>query len=345
MKIALTGGGTAGHVTPHLALLPELKQHFNDIIYLGSENGIEREIISKYNIRYFSTTTTKLIRKNIFKNLSIPFKLLKGIKEAKKILKSEKPNIIFSKGGFVSLPAVIAGHKLGIPIIIHESDLTMGLANKIASKYADIVCTTFEETAKKIKDKGLYTGSPIRKTDSSFTNPFNNHKPILTITGGSQGAKTINTAVRNNLDNLLNQYNIIHIVGKGNLENINRKGYKQIEFTDDILSIFRNSHIVVSRSGSNTIFELLKLGIPMILIPLPKGNSRGDQIDNAKYFESKGYAKILLQENLTNESLIKIINEMEEDIKDIQKSLKMALIPNSVNLIIDKICTLANKND
>jgi len=342
MKIALTGGGTAGHVTPHLALISELKKHFSDIIYIGSKSGIEKEIIGTQGIKYYSTTTTKLVRKHFLKNLTIPFKLLHAIREAKKILKIEKPNVIFSKGGFVSLPTVLAGHRLHIPIIIHESDLSLGLANKIASRYADVVCTTFKSTATSLKN-GLYTGSPIRTNTIEFKNPFHNSKPIITITGGSQGAQTINKIIRQNLPTLCKDYNIIHIVGRGNSIHSTQKGYVQIEFTDNILSIFRQSHIVISRAGSNTIFELLKLKVPMLLIPLPKGNSRGDQVDNAHYFKSNGFAEVLQQNELNSTSLLAAINHIENNYASYKNNMGREPLPDSKNLIINEILKLVKR--
>jgi len=336
MKIALTGGGTAGHVTPHLALLPELKKHFNSIIYIGSKTGIEKNIITAENIKYYSTTTTKFVRKHFFKNITIPFKLIRAIKEAKHILKTEKPDVIFSKGGFVSLPTVIAGHKLHIPIVIHESDLSIGLANKIASRYAKVVCTTFEKTASMLKN-GIYTGSPIRYNKYGFISHFDSHKPIITITGGSSGAKALNSIVHQSLEDLCKKYNIIHITGRGNSVNNKRDGYMQIEFTDSILSIFEQSHIVISRAGSNTIFELLNFGIPSILIPLPKGNSRGDQIDNAKYFEERGYAKVLSQDTLSPTTLMQSIAEIETNYNQYKSKLKKAHLPDSTQLILTEI--------
>ncbi len=322
MKIVLTGGGTAGHVTPNIALIPHLRKHFNEICYIGSENGIENNLIKDIkDIKFYPITTVKFIRGFTLKNLLIPFKLIKGINDAKKILKTIKPTVIFSKGGFVAVPVVIAAKQLKIPIIAHESDSTMGLANKIIYKYCNKMCFSFNNFDNKYKKKGLHTGSPIR--DELFNpcknNPYNNlefnktHKTIL-VTGGSLGASAINNVIFNNIEELTKEFNILHIVGKNNLNKqlINKyKNYKQIEYCKDMQNAFDIADIVISRAGSNTIFELLALKKLFILVPLPKGNSRGDQIDNANIFKSLGYCEVINQEefnvnNLRN-TLLKMI--------------------------------------
>lgn len=314
--IILTGGGTAGHVMPNIALLPELKKHFNNIIYMGT-NGIEKQIAESYNLPFCEISAAKLIRKSIFKNITLPFKLICSISQSKKILKKIKPDIVFSKGGFVALPVVIACKKLGIPVISHESDLSMGLANKIILKYATLVLTSFEITAKN-KKKCLHVGSPIRQEifNGDKQKAFeicgfkNTTKKTILFFGGSLGANAINQILVSCVKDLTKDYNIIHITGKNNKTNITESGYYEIEFTNDIQDFFALSDIVVSRAGANSLFELLALKKPMILIPLPKGNSRGDQVENAKYFAVKGYATVILQENLNKTMLIKTIKDL-----------------------------------
>lgn len=310
--IVLTGGGTGGHVIPHLAILEDLKKEFDNIIYIGSIDGIEKDIISKEkSIKYYPIPTVKFIRKLTLKNLSIPFKLLNSISKAKKILKDTKPNIIFSKGGFVSVPVVIAAKKLNIPIISHESDLSMGLANKIIYKYCNKMCTTFEKTAKNRK-KCIYTGSPIRKSlfegkisEAQKLTNFKTQKPTILFVGGSTGAKTLNEIIYKTLPILTKKYNLIHIVGKGKKrQNISYDDYVQLEFVNNIENIFAVTDIVVSRAGSNAIYEFLSLKKPMLLIPLPKTQSRGDQIENANYFKQLNIATVLEQEKLTTNSLV-----------------------------------------
>ena len=313
--IVLTGGGTAGHCIPHIAILPYIKNNFDEIYYIGSENGIEKNIISNASIPYFAIPCAKFNRSITTKNLTIPFKVASGIVSAGKILDKIKPDVVFSKGGYVSVPTVIAAKKRKIPVIAHESDLTMGLANKFTSKFCKKILTSFPETANTIKN-GEYVGAPIRKSIYSANKTealkgfgFSGKKPIILVTGGSQGAQAINKAIREALPDLLSKYDVIHICGKNNLlETLNYKGYYQVEFLNKIENAFACASVCVTRAGSNTLFELLSLKIPCVLIPLPKGNSRGDQVLNAAYFQKKGLVSVLPQENLTSESLALAIN-------------------------------------
>ncbi len=326
--IVLTGGGTAGHCIPHLALLPYLKNDFKNIYYIGSEKGLEKDIIEKENIPFFSVPCVKFRRNLSLKNLSIPFLMLAGITKAGKILDKLKPNVVFSKGGYVAIPTVIAAKRRGIPVISHESDYSMGLANKFLSKYSKKVLTSFPETAKECKN-GEYLGSPIRtnlykvsrkELLSSFG--FSGNKPILLITGGSLGAKKINGVLREALPDLLKTYDIIHICGKGNLnEKIKDNGYFQTEFISNMSYALSLCSLCVTRAGANTLFELLSMGIPSILIPLPKGASRGDQIENATYFQKLGLVSVLPQEALTKNSLILSINATYHARNTIKKNL------------------------
>lgn len=339
-KILLTGGGTAGHIMPHIALLPELKKHFKYIEYIGT-NGLEKSIISQYKeIKFHEINAVKLVRKLTAKNLLIPIKLLNSIKQCRRILKSSMPDIVFSKGGFVSVPVVIAAHQLGIPIVSHESDISMGLANKIILRYCNVMCTSFKETSKNKKCK--YTGSPIRESlfNGNEKNilskcDFHPNKPKILFMGGSLGAKAINDFVFNNIDNLTEKYNICHIVGKNNIKHINKSNYYQIEFTNNIEDCFKFADIVICRSGANTIFELLALSKPMILIPLPKSQSRGDQIANAKNFEENGFAYLIKQENLSLENLNKVIKKARNNRSEILINMKKSPIKNANKNILN----------
>ena len=315
--IVLTGGGSAGHVIPHLALLPYLKNRFDKIYYMGGISGIEKDIIEKQSgITYRGVTAVKLRRKLTLKNLSIPFKVLKGKREAAALLKKIKPDIVFSKGGFVAVPVVLAAAKLKIPVVAHESDITPGLANKLTAGKCKAVCATFEDAAQRIGKNARFTGAPIRKElysgDRAATmkrHSFSGSKPVLLVMGGSLGAKAINAALRESLADFCATYDIIHICGKGNLITQNGKpqdgdkSYIQYEFTETIADLFAAADIVISRAGSGAIFELLALKKPMLLIPLPKAESRGDQLLNAGYFEKRGIAKVLLQEDMSGKTL------------------------------------------
>ncbi len=314
-SIILTGGGTAGHVTPHLAILPYLKNNFDKIYYIGSENGIEKDIITKANIPYYSVPCAKFNRNFNLNNLKIPFKVFSGYKKAINIIDELKPDVIFSKGGYVAIPAILAAKKRNIPIISHESDYSLGLANKISAKYSKKVLTSFPDTALCLKN-GQYVGPPIRDILFSVTKEkaiknfnFDGKKPILLVTGGSQGASYINKIVRDALPDLLPKFDIIHICGKNNLlTELKHAGYYQIEYMSNVEDAFAVASVCISRAGSNSLFELLSLKKPCVIIPLPKGASRGDQILNAEYFQKLGLINVLPQSVLTPQSLTLAVN-------------------------------------
>lgn len=342
--IVLTGGGTAGHVCPNINLAKELKKFFDKIVYIGTETGIEKKLIqSQTDFEYKSISAVKFARKNIFKNILLPFKLSKSICEAKKILKETKPSIVFSKGGYVSLPVVIAASKLKIPVVSHESDISMGLANKVATKYATKICTNFEVTAEKNKNKFICTGMPLPKSEMTKSQAkeklkIKTDKPILLITGGSLGAKAINDFIFKNVKHLTKKYYVIHLVGRNNLnKNIKDKDYKQIEFSNDMWTLFKVTDIAISRAGANTIMELLSNEIPTIFIPLPKGISRGDQIDNAKYLQNLGVCRVIFQDELSSEKLQNELNFIEKKAKDIVLAIKKQNFTDGTQRIIDVI--------
>lgn len=309
--IILTGGGTAGHIIPNLALLDELRKFFDSIHYIGGD-GMEKELVKKENIPFHSTANVKFDRTNILKNIQIPYMLTKGISEAKKIMSLLKPDVVFSKGGYVTLPACFAAKSLKIPVVIHESDYSMGLANKIVKPFAKKILTSFEET-----DGGEYIGNPIRteilRGDKNRIIPFLDldlNKKTILIMGGSLGSESINNVVYKGIAKLTANYNIVHISGKnGNME-IKYKNYNQLSYTDKIADYFALADCIISRAGANTLCEAAALGKHNIVIPLPKGNSRGDQMDNALSFEKRGMVEILLQEDLYVESLMHKINNI-----------------------------------
>ncbi|OAA83148.1 undecaprenyldiphospho-muramoylpentapeptide beta-N-acetylglucosaminyltransferase [Clostridium ljungdahlii] len=347
-KIILTGGGSAGHVTPNLALVPRLKELGYNIQYIGTENGIERKIIEDQKIKYHIISSGKLRRYFDIKNFTDPFKVLKGILQAILIIRKEKPNIVFSKGGFVSVPVVIAAHINKVPVIAHESDITPGLANRLSAPYCTKICATFPESLKNIKgNNSVLTGTPIRKEllDGSRIIGrrmcgFDNEKPVLLIIGGSLGSMFINNTVRNSLNELLKNYNIVHICGKGNLDKSlkERKGYVQFEYINEELPHIMNAaDIVISRAGANVIFELLALKKPNLLIPLSKKSSRGDQILNAASFEKSGYSMVLQEEELTSQVLLdrifKLYSSRNEYINNMEASPVQDAVGKIINLI------------
>ena len=350
-KIIMTGGGTAGHVTPNLALVPELlKQNF-DIKYIGSKEGIEKDIIkNSSSMEYFGISSGKLRRYFDVKNFSDPFKVVKGMVEAYKIITKEKPDIVFSKGGFVTVPVVIAASIKKIPVVAHESDITPGLANKLAAPFCNKLCVTFPESLKYIKDnKGVYTGTPIRKElfeGSAIKGKrlcgFSDNKPVLFVIGGSLGSKAINEAIRNSLSELLGKYNIIHICGKGNFDSSCKdiKGYAQFEYVSEELTHLMNAaDYIISRAGANVIFEILALKKPNILIPLSAKVSRGDQVLNAKSFEKNGYSIVIEDEDLTKEKLLEQLEVLKNDrnkyISNMRESKGKDGVSNIVSVIMN----------
>lgn len=324
IKIAFTGGGSIGHVAVNVALIPYFQQKGYETFYIGSRDGIEKEMIESLEaVNYYPISSGKLRRYFDWKNFTDPFKVLKGIIDAFTILKKEQPHLIFSKGGFVSVPVVIAAKILKIPVVLHESDVTPGLANKISLKFADHLFTTFEEAGQGFpQDKVTVIGSIIRdslyhgQADKAYDiTGFDQSKPILLIMGGSLGSQTINKTIREALPHLLDQFQIIHLTGKGLLDDtLTQTGYVQFEFiTDELSDLLSITDYVISRAGSNSIFEFLALKKPMLLIPLTSAASRGDQELNARYFQEKGYAEVLDEENLSTSTLVDSLNQLVKE--------------------------------
>lgn len=322
-SIVFTGGGSAGHVTPNLALIAKLQEKGWTIHYIGSRDGIESGIVSERNIPFYSISSGKLRRYFDWKNFKDPFKVMKGVWDAYRILRRLRPNIVFSKGGFVTVPVVAAARLLRIPVILHESDLTPGLANRLAMPLATKICVTFPETLSHLPaNKAVLTGIPIRpelsrgSADRGWSlSGLAPNKPILLVMGGSLGSQAINEAIRSRLDALLQTFHIIHICGKGNVDpSIKNKHYRQYEYVGQELPDFlAASAAVVSRAGATSIFELLSLRKPMLLIPLTRQASRGDQILNARSFEKSGFGKVLYEEDLTGDSLAAAVAELYRD--------------------------------
>ncbi len=347
-KIILTGGGTAGHVTPNLALLPSLQKEEFEVRYVGSYNGIERRLIEETGIPYDGISSGKLRRYFDIKNFSDPLRVLKGYAEALKIIKKFKPDVVFSKGGFVAVPVVLAARHHKIPVIIHESDMTPGLANKICIPSAKKVCCNFPETLKYLpEDKAVLTGSPIREELLSgdrlaglqYTH-LSSSLPIILVIGGSLGSVTVNQAVRSILPELLEHFQIIHICGKGNLDEslIGKEGYVQYEYVDKPLRhLLAAADLVLSRAGANSICEILALRKPNILIPLSAAASRGDQILNANSFAKQGFSTVLEEEALTGESLLQAITETYKNRQAFIDKMAESQLNNAVSTIINLI--------
>ncbi len=314
--IVLTGGGTAGHVLPQMALLPYLKSYFDQIIYMGG-NGIEKTIATQNGLSYREITTVKLRRTLTPKNLLIPFKLCKGIRQAKKYLREIKPAVVFSKGGFVALPVVIAAASLGIKVVAHESDMSLGLANRLTAKKCQTLCTTFPLNEAKYPQM-VQTGAIIRQEiyqgDTNQIKLPVNGKPNLLVMGGSLGAAAINQTIWYALDKLCENWNVLHLTGKGKSNpSYQHANYRQVEYLDQPQHAFAWADVVLARAGSGTVSEILALKKPAVYIPLPKTESRGDQIQNAKYMKSLGVCEILPQEELSVTRLLEVLNQVYQD--------------------------------
>ena len=347
-RIILTGGGTAGHVTPNIALLPRLKELGYDIQYIGSYTGIEKELIEPFGIPYHGISSGKLRRYFSVQNFTDPFRVLKGFREAHKLIRQLKPDVIFSKGGFVSVPVVLAGKRCKVPVIIHESDMTPGLANKIAIPSAAKVCCNFPETLKSLPEgKAVLTGSPIRQELLSGNKiaamdmcHFTSDKPVILVIGGSLGAVAVNNAVREALPELLKDFQIIHLCGKGKMDESLKdvEGYCQLEYIkNELRNLFALADIVISRAGANAICELLALHKPNLLIPLSANASRGDQILNARSFERQGFSLVLEEEQLTKETLLAAVKNLYENRTTFINSMKNSGQQDSIGTIIKLI--------
>lgn len=338
-KIILTGGGTAGHVTPNLALIPHLREAGFDIHYIGSYEGIEKSLIQAEGVHYDGISTGKLRRslapKNVAKNLTDPFRVTKGYSQAKKLIREYKPDVLFSKGGFVAVPVVRAAKKYHIPVIIHESDMTPGLANKLCFGAASKVCCNFPETLKFLpEEKAVLSGSPIRdelllgdKAKGLAFTGLSGEKPIIMMMGGSLGARIVNENLRKALPLLLPDFDVVHLCGKGNFDKSleNTPGYVQYEYISaELNDLFALADICLSRAGANSICELLALNKPNLLVPLSAAVSRGDQILNAESFRKQGFSMVLEQEAMTpellNEKLRELYSRKDEFISNMQKS-------------------------
>ena len=318
-KIVMTGGGTAGHVTPNIALFPALRAEDYEIHYIGSFDGIEKKLIEDFDVPYYGISTGKFRRYFDPKNFSDPFRVMKGFFEARKILKHIKPDVVFSKGGFVSVPVVRAAASLKIPCIIHESDMTPGLANKLCIPVSRKICCNFPETFDMLPpEKAVLTGSPIReelstgnKEDGLAFCGFNHEKPVIMVMGGSQGAAAVNQAIRDALPKLLEKYQVVHLCGKDKMDNLllTVPGYKQFEYIkEEMKDLLAMADLVISRSGANAISEILALRKPNILIPLPSG--RGDQLLNADSYEAQGFSIVINEDDLTTKVLLQKVEEL-----------------------------------
>lgn len=352
--IVLTGGGTAGHVTPNLALIPRLQQNGFAVHYIGTENGIERSLVATYTgVTYHAVASGKLRRYFSWRNFTDPFRVVKGLFQAAKIVKREKPEVIFSKGGFVSVPVVIGAWFAGAPVILHESDYSPGLANRISAPFAKKILVTFDDTLKSVGKKGIHTGTPIRSTlfqgdrQTGFSLcGFAEDKPVLLVMGGSQGAAALNKAILSALPRLLGHFSVVHLCGEGKVDESvsSLDSYKAFSYLGpELPHILAISDVVVSRAGANAVFEFLALKKPCLLVPLPAHSSRGDQIQNARYFHERGYAHVLQQESITDSALFEAILGVFEKRDALRLAMDRAPHPDGTQAVLQEIYSVLER--
>ncbi|WP_454781218.1 undecaprenyldiphospho-muramoylpentapeptide beta-N-acetylglucosaminyltransferase [Legionella sp. WA2022007384] len=344
--IVFTGGGTAGHVAPNLALIHEFSHKSWEIAYIGSAHGIEKQMIEPLKIPFYGISSGKLRRYLSLKNLLDPFKIVVGIVQSFFLLNKLKPDVVFSKGGFVAFPVVLGAWLNRIPVVAHESDMSPGLANRLCFPFVNKICLTFEAGKKHFKnqDKIEVTGTPIRKQLFAGNGDrgrelcgFNAEKPCLLAIGGSLGAGSINRSIREALPQLTKEYQVIHICGKGKLETslLNRRDYKQFEYANEELAdLFAAASVIVSRAGANSLYEILALGKPHILIPLPAEVSRGDQIQNARYFQKIGISLVIEDRSLNTDTLLQTLHELENNKRDINNKINALNIKSATDQIV-----------
>lgn len=347
-KIILTGGGTAGHVTPNIALIPELEKRGYEIHYIGSKDGIEKKLMGDFDIPYYGISSGKLRRYFDVKNFTDPVRIIRGYSEAAKLIKKIKPDVIFSKGGFVTVPVVLAAKRKKVPCVLHESDLSPGLANKLCIPSATAICANFPETLSHLPEqKAHLTGSPIRRELFSGNRlkgldfcGFHTGKPVILVIGGSLGSVCVNEAVRGILPQLREKFQVIHLCGKGKLDEDlqGTEGYVQFEYIQkELCDLLDAADLVISRAGANAICELLALHKPNVLIPLSLNASRGDQILNAESFEKQGFSYVIREEDLTGEKLLNAVNEVYEKKNTYINAMEASNQHNAVTLVADII--------
>lgn len=353
-KILLTGGGTAGHVTPNLALLPALRARGFAVEYVGSKAGIERRLAEEAALPYHGIQTGKLRRYASLENFIDPLRILLGILQATFLIRRLRPGVVFSKGGFVGVPVVVGAWLNRVPVVVHESDLTPGLANRLSFPFARRICLSFRESADSLgRPEALYTGTPVRAAlrEGDRARGFERFgldpaRRTLLVFGGSQGAQAINEQVRAALGTLPEDLQVLHVCGAGNLDAAleGHDRYRQYEYLDaEFGDAFACADVVISRAGANSLAELIALRKPAVVIPLPTAASRGDQIDNAELYADKGYGLVLDQSDLTPASLATGIRAALQRSGEFVAAMERAESHDPIERIADLLVALADE--
>jgi len=350
--IVLTGGGSGGHVTPNMALAPYLAERGYEVHYIGTKDGIERELVS--GIPYHEISAGKFRRYASIKNISDPFRTMAGYFQAKKILKDLKPSIVFCKGGFVSVPVAFAAHSLHIPVILHESDYTPGLANRLCAPKADKICLSFDAGAERYPGKSVVTGAPIRrellygdrKKGLAFCG-LADGRPVLMVMGGSLGAGALNDLIDQSLEDITKTFSVIHLRGRGNIKTewTGRGDYAQFEYVSgEMPDLYAAADIVLSRAGAGAVFEILALKKPALLVPLTLSQSRGDQILNAGFFREKGYSMMMEQEGLNPGVLTGALLQLYESRDRYIRAMESAKTAAGTENVLEVIYSMEKNN-
>lgn len=350
-SIVFTGGGTAGHVLPTKPVIERFLDRGDRVVFIGSKSGLERQLVADWDVEFNDITAGKLRRYLSFENFIDAFRVPIGVLQALLLLLRIKPNAVFSKGGYVAFPVVVAAWLLRIPVVAHESDLSPGLATRMCTRFVKTQCVSFAQTKTKAKQV-VVTGTPIRaelvvgdaRRAKTWLN-LDSRSKVLVVVGGSLGAEAINQVVHSSIDELATEFVVIHVCGKGNVNESLRtlENYFQFEYINeqwgDVLAL---ADVVVSRSGANALFELLSLRKPNILIPLPLAQSRGDQIENAELAEQNGWSLVLSQDQCNSESLIAEISSLMDNLTQWQAKLQTFDVKDSTSLIVAEIDQVKN---
>ena len=352
--VVVTGGGTAGHVVPALPVVESLLATGTEVHFVGSKAGLEESLVAPLGIAYHGIATGKLRRYFSVENLLDALRIPLGVWQAWRLIRRLRPDVVFSKGGFVSFPAVVGAWLNRVAVVAHESDLTPGLANRLAQPFVKSLCVNFEATAAGVR-RVVTTGTPIRQAllegDAQRGRSrlgVTRDRSMLLVVGGSLGAARLNDVVRASLDALLEDYAVVHICGAGKLDEslADRRGYVQREFVSDGWGdIIAAADLVVSRAGANALYEWLVLGKPHLLVPLPRSASRGDQIENAAHAQAKGWSLVLSEHKLDAATLISGVAELASRSGEIRQRLQAFNARDSVALIVDELVRAAGKPD
>ena len=347
-RVVVAGGGSAGHVVPALPVIERLLAGGCEVHFIGGVSGLEEGLVARLGVAYHGIRTGKLRRYFSWQNLADCFRIPLGVWQAWRLLRRIRPEVMFSKGGFVSFPAVVGAWLNGIPVVAHESDRTPGLANRLGGPFATTLCVNFEATATGLRRRRVVvTGTPVRASllegdaeRGRMLLGIDAQRPVLLVVGGSLGAARLNEVVRESLDALLDTHVVVHVCGRGRLDSAlaARDGYLQREYVAEGWGdVIAAADLVVSRAGANALYEWLALGKPHLLVPLPKTASRGDQIENAAYAERQGWSLVVREQDLSESTLTAGIAKLAALSPAIRRRLAALPTRDSTGLLVGEL--------